>query len=155
MSDWLVFFSHNWILFILLFLIVGSLISGLFEIFAFLIGALLIMVFFFDYKPSDVFNMAKNAYEKTYSKYEETLKPKLDQELNDAVVEKNTDGSYTIKTANFLLFGKEGGNDINIKYKETEFSLDFGLLGDEILSKIEKIQKEGSPTSETINGSQN
>lgn len=140
MSDWLVFLTHNWLLLLIVVLIIGALISGLFKLFSILVVAALIMVFFFGYSPNEVLDMAKNSYNNIYSKYESEWKPDLDAELDNAVVEKNTDGSYTIKTATFTIYGKEGGNDVNIVHDKFNFNMNLNLLGSEIAKKIQDIQ---------------
>ncbi|AIG25786.1 hypothetical protein GOP56_00210 [Brevibacillus sp. 7WMA2] len=141
MDQLITFAKDYWVILILVLLAVFVLnffLKALYKIvlFSLVVGA--ILVFGFNYTPTEVVNIGRQVVNGVDEVFTSTVRPLIDSEIKDATYNFREDGSYEIKTTNIRIEGKKGDPKATVYYKNFNFSINIKDLGELAQQHIQK-----------------
>ncbi|MGO0060833.1 hypothetical protein ACTID9_12600 [Brevibacillus fluminis] len=115
-------------------------VRSLFRLVAILAVVGVILVVFFQFSSDQVINMGRTAVKNTEKVVQQTITPLLHNELKDADITFQPDGSYEMKTASIRITGKKGESKATVYYKEEKWDVDIGQLGHLFQEQLKKAE---------------
>ncbi|MET3289695.1 hypothetical protein EDM56_26020 [Brevibacillus fluminis] len=115
-------------------------VRSLFRLVAILAVVGVILVVFFQFSSDQVINMGRTAVKNTEKVVQQTITPLLNNELKDADITFQPDGTYEMKTASIRITGKKGESKATVYYKEEKWDVDIGQLGNLFQEQLKKAE---------------
>ncbi|PGK51191.1 hypothetical protein CN918_25725 [Priestia megaterium] len=153
---------------LLMFIIVICLIRAMFNVAMFAILACIIFVAWLDYSPQDIYYKTESVIKETKEFARRTIEPILAENLKNADIERNEDGTYEIIVSNVRAVGKRGEDKLTIYYsgekivvKPSDFGGEVGTTlsaianGEDLSSNIETDKESKEPGKANSNTSTN
>jgi hypothetical protein len=106
---------------------------------ALIIGVILVL--FFGLTPNQAINKERQALSTAVSYYNQSIKPVAENEIKDAKVTQNSDGTFVIQTKDFQIDGKKGSDIVTVVFKGKDYKLNADQLGPAIQSEVQKLEK--------------
>lgn len=141
------FVQDYWVLFLLaavVLAVVRMIFRAIFKVAAIAVVIGLVLVFVFNFSASEVLQKGQDAAGIVQEVSAETVLPVLREEMKDAKISFQPDGTYEVKTAHVRVVGKKGDPEATVYYGDFSFKVNVAQLGEAVQKQIEQAQVQQS-----------
>lgn len=141
------FVQDYWVLFLLavvVLAVVRMIFRAIFKVAAIAVVIGLVLVFVFNFSASEVLQKGQDAAGIVQEVSAETVLPVLREEMKDAKISFQPDGTYEVKTAHVRVVGKKGDPEATVYYGDFSFKVNVAQLGEAVQKQIEQAQAQQS-----------